>query len=139
MAYNPSLYNPYGLPQFQAPVNGLVRVESIEEANAYQIPPNSVSPPLFLDSEDSFFIKTTDANGGSTIKKYTFVEEPIPTSNISGEFVTREYFDQQMNNILEAINGKLAVQEPTATTTGQLDRQQGAAAPVPGSVQPVVQ
>ena len=136
MAYNPSLYNPYGLPQFQAPVNGLVRVESIEEANAYQIPSNSVSPPLFLGSEDSFFIKTTDANGGSTIKKYTFAEEPIPTGNTSGEFVTREYFDQQMNNILEAINGKLAVPEPTATATGQLNSQP---AQVPGSIEHTVQ
>ena len=124
MAYNPSLYNPYGLQQptvspqapqmFQQPVNGLVRIESIEGAQMYQLPPNSVSPPLFLGSEAAFFIKTTDGGGAATLKKYSFKEEPMMMDNNSSEFVTREYFDQQMNNILEAINGKPAVSEPTA-------------------------
>ena len=129
MAYNPSLYNPYGLQQFQPTVstplsyqptyqppqsvNGLVRVESIEGAQMYQLPPNSVSPPLFLGSENAFFIKTTDGGGAATLKKYTFQEEAI-TNNNQGEFVTREYFDQQMNNIMEAINGKRAVPEQPA-------------------------
>lgn len=138
MAYNPSLYNPYGLQPAQ-PVNGLIRVESIEGAQMYQLPPNSVSPPLFLGSENAFFIKTTDGGGAATLKKYTFEEEAI-TNNVSGEFVTREYFDQQINNIMEAINGKRAVPEPTATaTTGQLDTQPTATAPVPGTIQPAVQ
>jgi len=44
--------------------------------------------------------------GGSTKELFSFKKEPMVTSNNSGEFVTREYFDQQMNNIMEAINGK---------------------------------
>ena len=124
MAYNPSLYNPYGSQQFQPTVsypatyqstfqptpsvNGLVRIESIEGAQMYQLPPNSVSPPLFLGEENAFFIKTTDGGGAATLKKYTFAEAPI-TDNNSDDFVTREYFDQQMNNIMEAINGKYSV------------------------------
>ena len=76
----------------------------------YQLPPNSVSPPLFLGSENAFFIKTTDGGGAATLKKYTFEEAPMSNDN-PGDFVTREYFDQQMSNILEAINGKHPVPE----------------------------
>lgn len=125
MAYNPSLYSPYGSQQFQPtvypqsyqptytpqqPVNGLIQVNGIEGAQMYQLPPGSVSPPLFLKDENAFFVKTTDDGGAATIKKYTFEEAPMMNNN-SGEFVTREYFDQQMNNILEAINGKHIIPE----------------------------
>ena len=128
MVYNsPSLYNPYGSAQYQPtasylqqyqptfqpqqPVNGLIKVKGIEGAQMYQLPPGSVSPPLFLEEENAFFVKTTDDGGAPTIKKYTFEEAPMATSGNPGEFVTREYFDQQMNNILEAINGKHSVSE----------------------------
>lgn len=126
MAYNPMLYNPYASQQFQPntnvnwayqpsaaqpqPVNGLVRIKGIEGAQMYQLPPGSVSPPLFLESENAFLIKTTDDGGAATIKKYTFEEAPM-TSSEQTEFVTREYFDQQMSNILEAINGKHPIPE----------------------------
>ena len=147
MAYNPSLYNPYGLQQFQPttqanqlstfqptftpnqPVNGLIRVDGVEGAQMYQLPPSSVSPPLFLSSENAFFVKTTDDGGAATIKKYSFKEEPMATNDNSGQYVTREYFDQQMNNILEAINGKHTVPGQ------QTDNQQapGAALPDPAT------
>ena len=128
MAYNPSLYNPYGSQQFQPtisypqqyqptiqpqhPVNGLIKVTGIEGAQMYQLPPGSVSPPLFLEDENAFFVKTTDDGGAATIKKYTFEEAPIANvdDNPNG-FVTREYFDRQMQNIMEAINGKHTVPE----------------------------
>lgn len=128
MAYNPSLYNPYGSQQFQPtisypqqyqptmqpqqPVNGLIKVTGIEGAQLYQLPPGSVSPPLFLENENAFFVKTTDDGGAATIKKYTFEEAPIAdTASNPNDFVTREYFDQQMQNIMEAINGKHPVPE----------------------------
>ena len=123
MAYNPSLYNPYGTQQFQPtsmytqgfqptyqpqhPINGLIKVTGIEGAQMYQLPPGSVSPPLFLEDENAFFVKTTDDGGAASIKKYTFEEAPIADTNGNpNDFVTREYFDQQMQNIMEAINGK---------------------------------
>lgn len=128
MAYDPSLYNPYGSQQFQPtvsypqqfqptmrfqqPINGLIKVTGIEGAQMYQLPPGSVSPPLFLEDENAFFVKTTDDGGAATIKKYTFEEAPIAdTGSNPDEFVTREYFDQQIQNIMEAINGKHTVQE----------------------------
>lgn len=150
MAYNPSLYTPYGSQQFQPttgnignlsymptvqpisqpPVNGLIRIEGIDGAHMYQLPPNSVSPPLFLEEENAFFIKRTDGGGAASLKKYTFQEEEI-TNNNSGDFVTREYFDQQINQLMEAINGQHVI----PGTTPQFDPQQPAADSIAGSVQ----
>lgn len=86
MAYNPSLYNPYGqpqpyswqqnlptmtTPQTMQPVNGLVSVTGIEGAKAYQLPPNS-SMPLFDSNDDMLYLKTTDAGGFPTIRAFRF-------------------------------------------------------------------
>lgn len=130
MSYNPSLYNPYGNQQYQPttgslmqyqptytpqqPVNGLIKVTDIRGAEMYLIPPGSVSPPLFLEDENAFFIKTTDDGGAATIKKYRFEEAPMTSQN-QGDFVTREYFDQKMQAIMEAINGKHPVPEQPET------------------------
>ena len=143
MAYNANFYNPYGLQQFQPtlsypsqfqqPINGLVKVDGLEGAQMYQMPPNSVSPPLFMESENSFFIKTTDGGGAATVKKYTFDEAPID-DDPQGIYVTKEYFDEQINNIMEAINGKHSIPRQSATT-GELDIRPTEEGPVVGAVQ----
>lgn len=120
MAYNPNLYNPYAPQQFHPsnqvfqpaqPVNGLVKVDGIEGAQMYQLPPNSVSPPLFLSEENAFFVKTTDGGGAATLKKYSFQEEPI-AGNTNGEFVTREYLDEKINEIMEPLRMALQSADP---------------------------
>jgi hypothetical protein len=121
MFYNPGLYNPSTYSNTQ-PVNGLIKIESIEGAQMYQLPPNSVSPPLFLSEENAFIVKTTDGGGAASLKKYSFKEEPM-TNNKNDEFVTREYFDEKMNNILEAINGKHSIPKQSIETNGQLASQ----------------
>ena len=97
MAYNPSLYNPYGQPQpyswrqptwtapqpsVTQPVNGLVSVTGIEGAKAYQLPPNS-SMPLFDSNEDLLYVKTTDAGGFPTVKAFRF--EAIDAPAVASE------------------------------------------------------
>lgn len=95
MAYNPSLYNPYGQTQpytwsqpsmpvsyqpgswvpSQAaaqPTNGLVRVKGRQGADAYPMAPNSVSPVLLDEDQDVFYIKRTDASGVGTVLEYDF-------------------------------------------------------------------
>lgn len=131
MAYNPNLYNPYAPQQFQPTifnqqqfqpqsqpvqqsVNGLAFIDDISVLDTLQMPPGSTSQPYFLKSEDKFVIVTFDKMGGSTKELFSFKKEPIATNNDMSEFVTRDYFDQQIGNIMEAINGKLAI--PTSTT-----------------------
>ena len=122
MAYDPSLYNPYGLQMPQQPVNGLVSIDSIEGGEMYPLPPNSVSPPLFLNNENAFIVKRTDGGGAYSLKKYTFAEEELPGAN-EELYVTKEYFDSQIAEIKEAINGKRIVPEQPAESDEQLDTE----------------
>ena len=55
-------------------VDLVVPTHGIEGAKAYPLGPNCRAP-LFDDTEDVFYIKSTDSNGFPTIKKYRFEEE----------------------------------------------------------------
>lgn len=117
MAYNPNLYNPYQqapmyVQQNQAPINGLVYLDSIEDAKNYQMPPGSVSPPLIIKSDEIFIIKTTDGSGGGRLNAYKFEEIPLPTEGSPGsDYVTKKDLDAFMAQIMEAINGKQPIPE----------------------------
>lgn len=50
----------------QQPIHGFVYVTGMDGAKAYQMPPNS-EMPLFDDSGDVLYIKTTDGAGFPTI------------------------------------------------------------------------
>ena len=87
-------YPQYG-QQSQSPMQtqtGLNRVTGIEGARAFQVPPNSVVP-LFDDTQDVFYIKTTDSGGFPTLKGYRFSPiEDAPTQPTQG--LTRPEIEQ---------------------------------------------
>ena len=87
-------YPQYG-QQAQPPMQtqtGLNRVTGIEGARAFQVPPNSVVP-LFDDTQDVFYIKTTDSGGFPTLKGYRFSPiEDTPTQPTQG--LTRPEVEQ---------------------------------------------
>ena len=122
MAYDPTIYSQYNqlLPatngmNVQTPTYGLVSVESYEGAQLYRLPPDSVSPPLFLSSDNIFYVKTTDKDGVASIKAYKFEECEIPQAvHDSTEFVTKADLTAFEDRILEAINGQHTVSEPEA-------------------------
>lgn len=139
MAYNPSLYNPYAPQQFQPtmnqfqpvqpqqnqqPVNGLTFLDGgIEEAESYQMPPGSVSQPLFIDDQH-FVIKTFDSNGGSSMEAYK--AEKIPLSSLlnpSNVNVTKADLDAFKAEIMEAINGKHTLAEVPAAQAANTAQQ----------------
>lgn len=118
MAYNPALYNQYGMqpyqpayqPAMQQPINGLVFIEK-NAIDSYQMPAGSVSPPLFID-ESHFIIKTFDATGGSATELYE--AKKIPMSEIEDPHsvnVTKADLDAFKAEIMEAINGKHSLQD----------------------------
>ena len=113
MAYDPNAYIP--TRSWSQPMKGLVRIESIDAARVYFLPPSSVSPPLFLSDENAFIIKTTDDIGMASLKKYRFEEIPIEDEHSSEEFITREYFDRRINEIMEVINGQYTVSEQSTS------------------------
>ena len=65
MGQNPG-YTP---PQTQS--TGLNRVTGFEGAKAFFVPPNSVAP-LFDDTRDVFYIKSTDSGGFASYKAFQF-------------------------------------------------------------------
>lgn len=125
MAYNPSLYNPYGQSQPYSwgqptwayapqtttaqPVNGLVSVTGMEGARAYPMPPNS-SMPLFDKDNDLLYVKTTDSAGYPTIKTFSFQPtEQMEAAAAQEEYVPRSEFDA----LLEQVK---ALSEPKSRT-----------------------
>lgn len=111
--YDPLQYNPYLKPP-QQPVDGLTWVDGIDEVNSYPLPPNSQSPALMWRDEPKFSIKRTDNYGGYTVRTFSFTEdepEPVPVP-----WVTKDDFESFKNDIMEAINGKPAVQPAIAET-----------------------
>lgn len=92
--YGQQMYPQYG-QQTQPPMQsqtGLNRVTGIEGARAFQVPPNSVVP-LFDDTQDVFYIKTTDSGGFPTLKGYRFTPiEDAPTTQVQG--LTRPEVEQ---------------------------------------------
>lgn len=146
MTYNPAFYSPYAPQQFQPtmfsqpqiqpvqshqqPVNGLIFLDGgIEEAESYQMPPGSVSQPLFID-EQHFLIKTFDFNGGSSMEAYR--AEKIPLSSLldpNNVNVTKADLNAFKAEIMEAINGKHSLAEIPATQTAATTQQPIAATP----------
>lgn len=80
-------YPQYGQQSQQPPMQsqtGLNRVTGIEGARAFQVNPNSVVA-LFDDTQDVFYIKTTDSGGFPTIKCYRFTPiEDVPQVQPAG-------------------------------------------------------
>ena len=68
-------------------VDLVVPTHGIEGAKAYPLGPNCRAP-LFDDTEDVFYIKSTDANGFPTVRKYRFEEEVMIDTNNSGNGVS---------------------------------------------------
>lgn len=81
-----SQYAPYQQP----PSMSIVKVTGIEGAKAYQMGPNS-SAALFDDSNDVFYLKTTDGGGFPTVRVFSFAPMDAPAPN--ADYVTRAEFD----------------------------------------------
>ena len=118
MNYNqiPMYQNPYQMPQSNMYMpkqlspqnNGIVWVQGIEGAKAYQIPQNSNI--ILMDSEKNrMYIKTSDNIGMCNLRIFDFTEvtetsqghNSVATQPDLSQYVTRD----ELNNILEQLNG----------------------------------
>lgn len=125
MPYTPTWNNPYmpqtTMPQYtgyqptvtqpyQQPVNGITKVNGRDSAMQYQLPPNSMSPALFDNNGQTFYIVSTDGTGMKTVEAFDFSphkdEKPIQIDG--AQFVSRQEYDTfvaKVSAALEAING----------------------------------
>ena len=118
MNYNqiPLYQNPYQMPQSNMYMpkqlspqnNGIIWVQGIEGAKAYQIPQNSNI--ILMDSEKNrMYIKTSDNIGMCNLRIFDFTEvtetsqghNSVATQHDLSQYVTRD----ELNNILEQLNG----------------------------------
>ena len=92
-------------------VDLVVAVKGIEGAKAYPLGPNCRAP-LFDDSENILYIKSTDANGFPSIKAYDFTERIIIDENSPSAVSLndiRALIREELSNVKEDI---LNAQQP---------------------------
>lgn len=85
----------------------LIRVNGIDGARAYQMPPNS-TVALFDANNDLMYIKCTDGAGFATTRVFSFIEQKETQTPTASEFVTRKEFEE-LKEVLK--NGKQSVSE----------------------------
>lgn len=83
-------YQPYNAPysnlgyqpqRFSAPSNGIIWVQGIEGAKAFQLVPNSNTVLLDSENEGIFYIKLSDSVGMCTLRTFKFTEVTTETTN----------------------------------------------------------
>ena len=113
-------------------VDLIVPIHGIEGAKAYPLGANCRAP-LFDDSDDVFYIKSTDANGFPTVKKYRFTEELIIDPNNSGNGVALQDIRAMIREELQGVKEELInAKQSVSTASGsesQYDEPSNTAAP----------
>lgn len=119
---------PYQPPQMaQPPVSapiqpqsGLNRVTGIEGARAFAVSPNSVVA-LFDDTQDVFYVKSTDSGGFPTLKAYRFAPmEDTPQSQPTG--LTRTDIEQIVREELKKYEQQFIPTESAYTAPPEYKR-----------------
>ena len=106
-------------------VDLVVPAHGLEGAKAYPMGPNCRAP-LFDDQDDVFYIKSTDANGFPTVRKYRFTEEVLIDQNNSGNGVALQDIRSLIREELVAIKEELinGQQSISAASSEQTDRNE---------------
>lgn len=93
----------------------LVRVNGIDGARAYQMPPNSTAA-LFDSGNDIMYIKQTDGAGFPSIRTFAFTEQLQQQSQIAqtDQYVTRDEFDKVKELIQKITEDVKHVQQPVS-------------------------
>ena len=112
---------------YQQPVNGVIKVNGRDSAMQYQLPPNSMSPALFDNNGQVFYIVSTDGTGMKTVECFDFTphKDEQPVSIDGAQFVSKQEYDQfvaKVSAALEALNG---VHEPVPTAVPAADATTG--------------
>ena len=128
----PQFTNPYPMPQSNMfmpkpmmPVNnGIVWVQGIEGAKAYQIPQNSNI--ILMDSErNRMYIKTSDNIGMCSLRIFDFNEvtetsnsnNPIVSQQDLSQFVTKEELDKILSDFKGRVNNEpIPATKPTKSS-----------------------
>ena len=94
----------------------LIRVNGIDGAKAYQMPPNS-TVALFDGNDDIMYIKTTDGAGFGNIRMFQFNEIQGNTNQVSQitDYVSRQEFEEFKKELMN--NGKQSISRSKSNLT----------------------
>lgn len=97
--------------------NGIIWVQGIEGAKAYQIPQNSNAVLLDSEREGIFYIKTSDNIGMCNLRVFQYsemTEQPVQnTPNVDmSQYVTKD----ELNAILSELGGNANGKQSVSTT-----------------------
>lgn len=115
---NQQFYNqPYQqqIQNIQQEPQNLIRVNGIEGARAYNMPPNS-TVALFDDNEDIMYIKTTDCAGFASTRKFSFTEISNNQNTVTDtEYISRQEFEDFKKEL--GNNVKQSISKPKSNVT----------------------
>jgi hypothetical protein len=88
--------------------NGIIWVQGIEGAKAYQLSPNSNVMLMDSDNDGVFYIKVSDNVGMCNLRTFSYVEttnQPTPTQQTSQIDMSNYVTKDELNEILKSIKG----------------------------------
>lgn len=95
------MFNPYNYGN-----NGIIWVNGIEGAKAYQLMPGANAVLLDSENEGMFYIKVADNVGMCTVRSFKY-QEVTPTSEPKTEYVSKDEFKAELEKLKKEIkNGK---------------------------------
>ena len=108
--YNPYRYNynnigyPKPSPVVQPSNNGILWVQGIEGAKAFQLAPNSSAILMDSDNDNTFYIKVSDNIGMCTLRTFNYTEVIEEHNADMSAYVTREELDKAITELKGALN-----------------------------------
>lgn len=101
-------------------IDQCIRVHGFEDAKSYSMGANC-RVPLFDDTDDILYVKSTDQNGFPTIRRYRLTEEVIVDTNNSGNGIPLNDIKAMIRDEISAMKEELlhAQQSISATTNDQ--------------------
>ena len=100
-------------------VDLVVPTHGLEGAKAYPLGPNCRAP-LFDDTDDVFYIKSTDANGFPTVKTYRFEEIVTVDPSNSGNGIALQDIRSIVRDELSSIKEELLnAKQPISTANSK--------------------
>lgn len=95
-------YNNYYQPNYPKTENGIVWVQGIEGAKAYQMMPNSNIQLMDSENDGIFYIKTTDNIGMATLRTFKYSEiTPTEHKTDLSEYVKKSELSDLINELLQ--------------------------------------
>lgn len=94
---NPYSYNPTRMSNN----NGIVWVQGVEGAKAYQLMPNSNAMLMDSENDNIFYIKVSDNVGMCTLRTFRYEEiTSTPTNSVDlSKYITREEFENVIGGL----------------------------------------